>query len=76
MLLASTEIQRYAGAHPSAKFSCTNFAHMTYAAHMGFFKAFGHDFGKSPGQALGSKNYIPLTMLRTETLIRDAAMPR
>jgi hypothetical protein len=74
MLLVSTEIQRHASTYPEAKFSCTNFAHMTYAAHMGFFKAFGHDFGKHPGQAYGSKNYIPLTMFRTETLIRDAAM--
>ena len=74
MLLVSTEIQRYATEHPGAKITCANYAHMTYAGHMGFFKAFGLDFGKSPGQAFGSSNYIPLTIFRTEQLIRDAAM--
>jgi hypothetical protein len=73
MLVLSSEIRRCISAHNGAKFSCANFRHMTYAGHMGFFKAFGLDFGKSPGQANGGRNYIPMTLFRTESLIRDAA---
>lgn len=45
---------------------------MTYAGHMGFFKAFGLDFGRSPGEAQGSRNYIPLTYFDTEALRYEA----
>lgn len=34
-----------------------------YAGHMGFFKFISEDitFGKSPGEAIGNNNYIPIT---------------
>jgi hypothetical protein len=73
MLLISSEIQRCISINKGSKFSCTNYNHMTYAGHMGFFKAFGLDFGKNPGQANGGKNYIPMTIFETESLIKDAA---
>lgn len=72
LLLISSEIQRCLSSHSDIKYSCINFQHMTYAGHMGFFKAFGHDFGKNPGQASGGKNYIPMTLFKTENLIRNA----
>ncbi len=45
----------------------------TYAAHMGFFKAAGLSFGNEPGEAPGSAQYIPLTILRTEEITDEAA---
>jgi hypothetical protein len=72
MLLISSEIQRCMSGHERAGFSCVNFAHMTYAGHMGFFKSFGLDFGKQPGQAAGGKNYIPMTIFETEALVNEA----
>jgi hypothetical protein len=32
----------------------------TYLCHVGFFRFFDHDLGKSPGQAKGSDTYIPI----------------
>lgn len=74
MLLVSSEIQRLGQRKPDSKLSCRSFEHMTYAGHMGFFQAFGLDFGKRPGQANGSSNYVPLTILSTEKIIKDAAI--
>ncbi len=73
MLLVSSEIRRCKATHRSAQFSCANFKHMTYAGHMGFFKAFGLDFGKGPGEAQGSRSYIPLTILESDALVEAAA---
>lgn len=46
---------------------------MTYAGHMGFFKAFGLDFGRRPGEAHGSQTYIPITYFDSATLEAEAA---
>lgn len=73
MLLVSSEIRRCRAQRQDARFSCSNFRHMTYAGHMGFFKAFGLDFGKDPGEAAGGRTYIPLTILESEALEREAA---
>ncbi len=73
MLVVASEIERCVEEHPEAKFTCRNFEHMTYAGHMGFFKSFGLDFGRNPGEAQGSRNYIPLTYFKTAALKADAA---
>lgn len=44
-------------------FKAKNHEKHSYMAHMGFFKAFGLNFGNSPGQAFGSSTYIPLTII-------------
>lgn len=68
MLVVASEIERCVASHPEAKFTCKNYQHMAYAAHMGFFKAFGLDFGRKPGEALGSRNYIPLMYFQSSEL--------
>ncbi|GAD61993.1 sensor histidine kinase [Aquipseudomonas alcaligenes] len=72
MLVASSEIQRAVARNRPAKFECRNHEKMTYAAHMGFFKAFGIDFGNNPGQAKGSSRYLPLTILKCDELRHQA----
>lgn len=72
MLVVASEIERCVAAHPEARFTCRNFEHMTYAGHMGFFKSFGLDFGRNPGEALGSRTYIPLTYFETALLHYEA----
>lgn len=74
MLLVSSEIRRLVDRFNDSKISCIGFQHMTYAGHMGFFKAFGLDFGKRPGEANGSPRYLPLTIFSCEKLIKDAAL--
>lgn len=73
LLMVSSEISRLKKRLPEAKLACSNFDHMHYAGHMGFFKAFGLDHGKHPGEAYGSQNYVPLTILNSATL-RDEAI--
>lgn len=73
MLVVASEIERCVASHPEAKFTCKNYQNMRYAAHMGFFKSFGLDFGRSPGEAFGSRNYIPLTYFQSSELKRAAA---
>lgn len=72
MLVAASEIERCVASHPEAKFRCKNYENMPYAAHMGFFKSFGLAFGRKPGEAFGSRNYIPLTYFDS-TALRQAA---
>lgn len=43
---------------------------ISYAGHVGFFKAFGIDFGKEPGEALGSYSYLPITKLTIEEIYK------
>lgn len=73
LLLVSSEIQRLVTRFEGTKTTCTNFKHMTYPGHMGFFQAFGLDFGKAPGEANGSKRYIPLKIFRCDQLRTSAA---
>lgn len=73
MLMISSEISRYRHKYEDIEFKCSNFRHMTYAGHMGFFKSFGLDFGKSPGEANGSSRYVPLTIYNTSEIEKSAA---
>jgi hypothetical protein len=73
MLVVASEIERCVASHPEARFRCKNYENMPYAAHMGFFKSFGLDFGRQPGEALGSRNYIPLTYFNSVELKHTAA---
>ncbi len=46
---------------------------VSYLGHIGFFEYVGIEFGNSPGEALGSSNYLPLTIVRREELETEAA---
>ena len=72
MLLLSSEIAALRMRFPDARFICRKHEKMTYAAHMGFFRSFGVEFGKRPGQASGSSSYIPMTLLNCEDIEREA----
>ncbi len=72
MLLVSSEIRRLVRSKPHARVSCTSFQHMNYAAHMGFFQAFGLDHGNAPGEAKGSPRYIPMRIFDSATLEMEA----
>lgn len=43
---------------------------ISYAGHVGFFKALGIDFGKEPGEALGSYSYLPIIKLTMAELYK------
>jgi hypothetical protein len=73
MLYLSSEIQLIRERFSTKKFTAINHLSQSYAGHMGFFKAFGCDFGNIPGQAAGNTNYIPITIYNCELLRREAA---
>lgn len=73
MLYVANEIKRFRKSKPQSKFLAKNHDHKTYAAHMGFFRAFGVKFGNEPGQACGSSTYLPLTILKVADLKEEAS---
>lgn len=72
LLLVSSEIQRCRSRFEDSKFIATHFDHCTYPAHMGFFQAFGVNFGKRPGEAKGSTTYIPINIYNTRDIRQEA----
>lgn len=72
MAYVSNEIKRFRQTKQQSQFKAANHENKSYAAHMGFFKAFGLQFGNSPGQAKGSNDYIPITILQVSDLQAEA----
>ncbi|MCU1152204.1 sensor histidine kinase [Stenotrophomonas maltophilia] len=73
MALLASELKRFRTSKPETRFRAENHAESTYAAHMGFFQAFGLEHGNRPGEAQGSGNYLPLTYLNVEEIRQQAA---
>lgn len=72
LLFLSSELQRFSSKR-SGNFAAANYESCTYAGHMGFFKSFGLEFGKSAGEANGSGTYIPITIYDVEVIKQQAA---
>ncbi len=73
MLYLSNQLKRFARQRGGSHMLVGNHEHLSYAGHMGFFQAFGLDFGKRPGQARGSDRYLPITILTVADLEQQAA---
>lgn len=67
----SIEMKRFAKSR-EGQCRAQRFEHLTYQAHMGFFRAFGLSHGKEPGEATGSSTYLPITILNIEELKEEA----
>lgn len=72
ILVLSSELKIFKFNNPGSNFHAKNYEHCTYAAHMGFFKSFGLDFGKSPGEANNNNRYIPLKIYSVSEIKRSA----
>lgn len=72
LLMAVSEINRFRKDHPGVAIRCSNFMHLTFPAHIGFFKSFGLQFGNNPGEASGNINYHPITILFSEDIRQNA----
>lgn len=72
LLCLSSEIQIFKHNNPESTFSAKNYEHSTYEAHMGFFQAFGLNFGKVPGEANNNYNYIPITLYNVQEIKNSA----
>lgn len=73
MAYVANELKRFRETKPESTFMALNHKNKSYAAHMGFFKAFGLQFGNEPGEAAGSSTYLPLTILSVAELQKEAA---
>lgn len=67
MLYFARQLRAFADERKPGKCRAVNYERHSYAAFMGFFKAFGLAFGNAPGSTPGTDRYIPLT----EIVIRD-----
>ncbi len=65
-------VERCAIAGHNPTFRAVNFNNNSYASFMGFYKSFGLDFGKAPGEAPGSSRYLPLSRLKVRLLESQA----
>lgn len=72
MLFFATALRQFRRSNSKIRFVAEGYKQHSYAAHMGFFKAFGLDFGNDPGEALGSAQYVPITPLSVEELRVEA----
>lgn len=73
LLFLSCELSRFRSNRPDAKCIASGFENCSYAAHMGFFQAFGLDHGKKPGKAKGSGSYLPITIFDADVIRKGAA---
>jgi len=73
MLYFANQLKRFARQRRGSRLLVGNYRHLSYAGHMGFFRAFGLDFGKRPGQAKGNDRYLPITILAVADLEQEAA---
>lgn len=68
MVFLSSVIRRFRDECFLDEFYIVNHERLGYAAHMGFFRAFGPEYGKEPGEASGGCTYLPVTQLRWEDI--------
>ncbi|MEF2144850.1 MAG: hypothetical protein V3573_05340 [Desulfovibrionaceae bacterium] len=72
MLYISNKINEFRKNKVGKKFYVSNYKHLTYPGHMGFFQSFGLDFGKHTGEARGNSHYLPITTMNLKP-IQDMA---
>lgn len=72
MLLCSYALVQFRTQNAQCAFEVVNHERHTYPGHMGFFRAFGAEFGRAPGEAFGSARYIPVTLISVEAVRNDA----
>ncbi|URN84963.1 ATP-binding protein [Acetobacterium wieringae] len=76
MLLTACSIKQFREKHIDIPFNfeCyTTNKSISYASHMGFFKSISErlEIGKEPGEAMGNDNYIPITEINTNQILKD-----
>ncbi len=76
LLYLSFCLNKFSSKYPESNFCVSSYDNTNasnYAGHMGFFKSFGIDAGKFPGEATGNCNYIPIEIFRIKKW-KDAAI--
>jgi len=76
LLSVGSALRDFRAHRPGAKRKATNYKHLGYAAHVGFFKFFGLTYGLAPAQAGGSDTYVPIREQDVAALKASAAERR
>lgn len=72
LLYVSYKLGIFKENNPHSSFFARNFRHLTYPAHMGFFKSFRLPYGKEPGEASGSQTYTPIEIIKVQNVKNEA----
>lgn len=72
LLYLCNYLRKYRNERGEARFEAINHQSNNYAAHMGFYKAFGLGYGKDPGEASGSARYLGIQFLNFEEIRHDS----
>jgi hypothetical protein len=75
LLVASRAIHMFRADHRAIRFHGVNFenrSNCNYAAHLGFFQNFGMKFGRTPGDAQGNQNHIPIQTQAIDELLEES----
>jgi hypothetical protein len=72
MLFLAAKISEFRVRHPETNIKLLRQELHSYAAHMGFFRAAGFEYGNEVGEARGNARYLPIRSLtRTELVQQD-----
>lgn len=76
MLVTSSLFRRWFRAarksNPRGNYTVRNCISDTYPQHMGFFRAFGFNLGKYPGEVIGNTNYLQINRIKMAALESEA----
>jgi hypothetical protein len=76
LIVIGTALRRFREDRPDAKRRATNYKHLGYAAHVGFFQYFGLTYGLAPSEAKGSDTYVPITEIKISAIKERASNGR
>lgn len=65
-LLIINTLRQYRKEYSDASLRCAPKTTDGYLSHIGFYKACGIQYGKEPGEARASSNYVPVTYIKTQ----------
>lgn len=62
-LILINSLRQYKKANPNARLRCMPKSSDNYLSHIGFYKSIGIQYGKDPGEAIATPNYVPITVI-------------
>jgi len=68
MLFVSSKLKWLRERNPDLHLECEGHEEYKYAAHCGFFRHLGFEYGRGVGEAWGGDNYVPITELKRSSL--------
>ncbi|MGY3449497.1 hypothetical protein [Bradyrhizobium sp. USDA 4353] len=71
MLFLVAKLSEFRARHPETTIQLLHQEAHSYAAHMGFFRAAGFDYGKDVGEAKGNARYLPIRSLTQDELAQS-----